>query len=179
MATEVWAKESLGNGPDDQYRQPRRQRQHAGHGRRDADDEPRGSRSAPRRAARNGSAPFLYVVSAAADKANGYRFDANLWHRSLPAGWRRPPRRLRDAPAAGLTEAGSSHFSGMPARRRPTYIVLSLSAVNCGFVCQVWRATNADSAFIELISGLSLSNSARTRFACLSIALEPERRREH
>jgi len=28
--------------------------------------------------------PLLYVVSPAADKVNGWRFDANLWDASLP-----------------------------------------------------------------------------------------------
>jgi 3-oxoacyl-[acyl-carrier protein] reductase len=28
--------------------------------------------------------PLLYVVSRAADKVNGYRFDANAWDASLP-----------------------------------------------------------------------------------------------
>ncbi len=30
--------------------------------------------------------PLLYVVSRAADRVNGYRFDANLWDASLPPG---------------------------------------------------------------------------------------------
>jgi 3-oxoacyl-[acyl-carrier protein] reductase len=29
--------------------------------------------------------PLLFVVSRAADKVNGYRFDANAWDASLPA----------------------------------------------------------------------------------------------
>ena len=29
--------------------------------------------------------PLLYVVSPAADRVNGWRFDANLWDASLPA----------------------------------------------------------------------------------------------
>ena len=45
--------------PDDQHRQPRRRREHAGHGRRDARNEPRGKRPAPRRAGRDGAAAAL------------------------------------------------------------------------------------------------------------------------
>jgi NAD(P)-dependent dehydrogenase (short-subunit alcohol dehydrogenase family) len=47
MATEVWAKEVQGTRPDDQHRQPRRRRQHAGHGRGNARNEPRRPRPTP------------------------------------------------------------------------------------------------------------------------------------
>ena len=51
--------------------------------------------------------PLLYVVSREADSVNGWRFDANLWDAVIAArrsrAPRRPPRRLRAAPAAGLT----------------------------------------------------------------------------
>ncbi len=51
--------------------------------------------------------PLLYAVSRKADHVNGWRFDANLWGPVIAAGRSRPPRRppgrLRNAPAAGLT----------------------------------------------------------------------------
>jgi hypothetical protein len=50
--------------------------------------------------------PLLYAVSPEADNVNGWRFDANLWDPAIAAGGsrplRRPPRRLRNAPATAL-----------------------------------------------------------------------------
>jgi hypothetical protein len=52
-----------------------------GHGRGDARDEPR----KPRLVEPDELVPPpLYVVSREADTVNGLRFDANLWHPSLP-----------------------------------------------------------------------------------------------
>jgi NAD(P)-dependent dehydrogenase (short-subunit alcohol dehydrogenase family) len=83
MATEVWAKEVEGTGLTIKHRQPRRRRQHPGHGGRNARNQPRGPRPASSSPEEMVS-PLLYVVSRKADNVNGYRFEANLLDLSLP-----------------------------------------------------------------------------------------------
>jgi hypothetical protein len=50
--------------------------------------------------------PLLYVVSRAADRVNGWRFDANLWEASLP-----PPEAAR---RAGRPAGFAMHPSPLP-----------------------------------------------------------------
>jgi len=85
MATEVWAKELAGTGVTVNIVTPgggantlgmaqeMRDRSRAGTVSRLVEPE----EMAP---------PLLFVVSRAADKVNGYRFDANAWDTSLPPG---------------------------------------------------------------------------------------------
>ncbi|MGB9646973.1 MAG: SDR family NAD(P)-dependent oxidoreductase, partial [Stellaceae bacterium] len=108
MATEVWAKEVEGTGLTINIVNPGAWRQHAGHGRGDARDEPRGPRPAPCRARRDGPAAPLRRV---ARSRRGQRLALRRQplepgtpaRRSRPP--RRPPRRLRTAHAAGLTKS--------------------------------------------------------------------------
>jgi NAD(P)-dependent dehydrogenase (short-subunit alcohol dehydrogenase family) len=83
MATEVWAKETEGTGLTINIVNP------------GAGANTPGMAEEMREMSREGRAarlvepdemvsPLLYVVSRAADKVNGYRFDANLWDASLP-----------------------------------------------------------------------------------------------
>jgi NAD(P)-dependent dehydrogenase (short-subunit alcohol dehydrogenase family) len=84
MATEVWAKETEGTGLTINIVNP------------GAGANTPGMAEEMRRMSREGTAarlvepeemvaPLLYVVSRAADRVNGWRFDANLWDASLPA----------------------------------------------------------------------------------------------
>jgi NAD(P)-dependent dehydrogenase (short-subunit alcohol dehydrogenase family) len=83
MATEVWAKETQGTGLTINIVNP------------GAGANTPGMALEMREMSRDGRAPrlvepeemvppLLYVVSRAADKVNGWRFDANLWDPSLP-----------------------------------------------------------------------------------------------
>jgi NAD(P)-dependent dehydrogenase (short-subunit alcohol dehydrogenase family) len=92
MATEVWAKETEGTGLTVNIVNP------------GAGANTPGMAAEMRAMSRDGRAarlvepeemvpPLLYVVSRAADRVNGWRFDANLWDRSL-------------APAAAARRAG-------------------------------------------------------------------------
>jgi NAD(P)-dependent dehydrogenase (short-subunit alcohol dehydrogenase family) len=83
MATEVWAKETEGTGLTINIVNP------------GAGANTPGMAEEMRAMSRDGRAarlvepdemipPLLYVVSTAADKVNGCRFDANLWDASLP-----------------------------------------------------------------------------------------------
>jgi 3-oxoacyl-[acyl-carrier protein] reductase len=54
--------------------------------------------------------PLLFVVSRAADKVNGYRFDANTWDASLPAA---QAARANAVPAG--FELHAQDMSGWPA----------------------------------------------------------------
>jgi NAD(P)-dependent dehydrogenase (short-subunit alcohol dehydrogenase family) len=83
MATEVWAKEAEGTGLTINIVNPG-----AGANTPGMAEEMR-EMSRDGRAARlvepdEMVAPLLYVVSRAADKVNGYRFDANAWDAALP-----------------------------------------------------------------------------------------------
>ncbi len=84
MATEVWAKEAEGTGLTINIVNP------------GAGANTPGMAEEMRAMSREGRAarlvepdemvpPLLWVVSAAADQVNGYRFDANLWDPGLPA----------------------------------------------------------------------------------------------
>ena len=103
MATEVWAKEVEGTGLTINIVNPG-----AGANTPGMAEEMRTMSSegrAPRLVEPEEMVPpLLYVVSREADQINGWRFDANLWDSSLPPAEaaRRPPRRLRNAPATGL-----------------------------------------------------------------------------
>jgi NAD(P)-dependent dehydrogenase (short-subunit alcohol dehydrogenase family) len=83
MATEVWAKETEGTGLTVNIVNP------------GAGANTPGMATEMREMSRDGRAarlvepdemvpPLLYVVSSAADRVNGWRFDANLWDASLP-----------------------------------------------------------------------------------------------
>jgi NAD(P)-dependent dehydrogenase (short-subunit alcohol dehydrogenase family) len=83
MATEVWAKETEGSGLTINIVNP------------GAGANTPGMAEEMRQMSRDGRAPrlvepeemvppLLYVVSSAADKVNGWRFDANLWDAALP-----------------------------------------------------------------------------------------------
>jgi NAD(P)-dependent dehydrogenase (short-subunit alcohol dehydrogenase family) len=85
MATEVWAKEVEGTGLTINIVNP------------GAGANTPGMAEEMRAMSRDGRAarlvepeemvpPLLYVVSRAADRVNGYRFDANAWDSALPAG---------------------------------------------------------------------------------------------
>jgi NAD(P)-dependent dehydrogenase (short-subunit alcohol dehydrogenase family) len=109
MATEVWAKEVEGTGLTINIVNPGRRRQHARHGRGDAHNEPRRPRLAPRRARGNGPAAAIRRLA-----RSGPRQRLALRRQSLgpligprrSRAPRRPPRWLRNAPAAGLKESG-------------------------------------------------------------------------
>ncbi|MGH7092803.1 MAG: SDR family NAD(P)-dependent oxidoreductase, partial [Stellaceae bacterium] len=84
MATEVWAKDVADTGLTINIVNP------------GAGADTPGMAEEMRRMSREGSAPrlvepdamvppLLYVVSRAADRVNGYRFDANAWDAALPA----------------------------------------------------------------------------------------------
>ena len=84
MATEVWAKETEGTGLTINIVNPG-----AGANTPGMAEEMR-AMSRDGRAARlvepeEMVAPLLYVVSREADRVNGWRFDANLWHPALPS----------------------------------------------------------------------------------------------
>ncbi|HTV90372.1 MAG TPA: SDR family oxidoreductase [Stellaceae bacterium] len=83
MATEVWAKDAAGTGLTINIVNP------------GAGANTPGMAEEMRRMSRDGTAPrlvepgemvppLLYVVSRAADRVNGWRFDANLWDAALP-----------------------------------------------------------------------------------------------
>ena len=86
--------------------------------------------------------PLLYVVSREADTVNGWRFDANLWDRSLsPAEAARRAGRPAASKCTGnrLDDASPDHSSGKPARRRPTFTVFSRSAQYGGCSSRLFR----------------------------------------
>jgi hypothetical protein len=114
--------------------------------------------------------PLLWVVSREADNVNGHRFDTTSGTRHS-----RPPSRVRDAPAIVLTIAGLGHSSGKPIRRRPTFSVFSRRAQWGGYA---FHGTFARCAANELISGFSLSDSARAAFRLIEIALKAQRPRK-
>jgi 3-oxoacyl-[acyl-carrier protein] reductase len=83
MATEIWAKEVVGTGLTINIVNP------------GAGANTPGMAEEMRAMSRDGRAarlvepdemvpPLLYVVSRAADRVNGWRFDANLWDPALP-----------------------------------------------------------------------------------------------
>ncbi len=139
MATEVWAKEVEGTGLTINIVNP------------GAGANTPGMADEMRAMSREGRAPrlvepeemvppLLYVVSRDADSVNGYRFDANLWDPSLAACRGRPPRRppgrLRDAPATGLRMRVAVIPRGNQRGAGRHCTVFSRSAQNWGLVIQ-------------------------------------------
>ena len=83
MATEVWAKELAGSGVTANIVNPGAGANTPGMAREMRDRSAAGT--APKLVEPDQMVPpLLFVVSAAADKVNGYRFDANNWDIALP-----------------------------------------------------------------------------------------------
>ena len=127
---------SRGHGPDDQYRQPRRRRQHPGHVGRNARNQPRGSRPASSSPRRNGAAATLRRLAQSRQRQR-LPLRCQSLEPELAVRGSRPLRRSA-TPALKYTRnpdrARGGYSSRKPARRRPAYSVFSARAVNRGLV---------------------------------------------